>query len=580
MANIPGASEKIAGLFYDKGGAHINVKHPDFGARGDGGTVGTDDTAAFLSCFDVVSDYELIYIPSTPSNYYKVSDVLLLPRNLALNLRGAGRRASRIKQTDPTKNVLDSNGTPATGMNQWDFEDFTLEGGLNGLVWNGVSRSRISNLFIDGAALVGLSLIDCMGLVLRDCTIWRCQDGFKCDSVSSTALNGVLISGFMVELNSRYGIDLNDGGSGIGIEGCTIESNYGGGIHNLTGLSAFHIYGGTYFEENSDHVNPSADIDIGAAATCDGLIEGCYHAGRIVGAAYDYAPLRVKHTSGLRWINNKISHGNRAVVFTAGGSISNSIFGPTKYGDAFDLTDPRTVYEGVPLTFVGLGNRIDDPIVCPVLPGAYFELDEPYCWDVMNLAGTSTFRRSTAVADVGGRKTVAEIVRGTSWAFVTKTITIDAAHNAELRNKYVTFAIPIACMGALSYSTLTVTPDGTGAVVSTRQWGTHFADGIHYSYLNAFVPNDATSVILKLLMDTVDTYYVGKPEFYAGLVQVPVSTALNAALPVWKATAAPTTGIWEVGDRVAQLTPTVGQPKAWACTVAGTPGTWVSEGNL
>ena len=45
-------------------------------------------------------------------------------------------------------------------------------------------------------------------------------------------------------------------------------------------------------------------------------------------------------------------------------------------------------------------------------------------------------------------------------------------------------------------------------------------------------------------------------------------------------TAAPTVGQWARGDRVFNNTPTVGQPKSWVCTVAGTPGTWVSEGNL
>lgn len=44
--------------------------------------------------------------------------------------------------------------------------------------------------------------------------------------------------------------------------------------------------------------------------------------------------------------------------------------------------------------------------------------------------------------------------------------------------------------------------------------------------------------------------------------------------------AAPATRYWRLGDRVKRLTPVVGQPKAWVCTVAGTPGTWVSEGNL
>lgn len=45
-------------------------------------------------------------------------------------------------------------------------------------------------------------------------------------------------------------------------------------------------------------------------------------------------------------------------------------------------------------------------------------------------------------------------------------------------------------------------------------------------------------------------------------------------------TAAPTTGSWNLGDRTFNSTPAVGQPKAWICTVTGTPGTWVSEGNL
>jgi len=46
------------------------------------------------------------------------------------------------------------------------------------------------------------------------------------------------------------------------------------------------------------------------------------------------------------------------------------------------------------------------------------------------------------------------------------------------------------------------------------------------------------------------------------------------------ASAAPTTGTWKRGDRIFNRFPSVGQPKSWVCTVAGTPGTWVSEGNL
>jgi hypothetical protein len=44
--------------------------------------------------------------------------------------------------------------------------------------------------------------------------------------------------------------------------------------------------------------------------------------------------------------------------------------------------------------------------------------------------------------------------------------------------------------------------------------------------------------------------------------------------------AVPLAGTFAVGDRVLNSTPSIGQPKGWICTVAGTPGTWVSEGNL
>lgn len=39
-------------------------------------------------------------------------------------------------------------------------------------------------------------------------------------------------------------------------------------------------------------------------------------------------------------------------------------------------------------------------------------------------------------------------------------------------------------------------------------------------------------------------------------------------------------GYSPAGRRVFHSAPAVGQPKGWVCTVAGNPGTWVSEGNL
>lgn len=59
-----------------------------------------------------------------------------------------------------------------------------------------------------------------------------------------------------------------------------------------------------------------------------------------------------------------------------------------------------------------------------------------------------------------------------------------------------------------------------------------------------------------------------------------VSDFLLGGKRMMMGTAAPTTGTYAQGDYVRNSAPAVGQPKGWICTVAGTPGTWVSEGNL
>jgi parallel beta-helix repeat protein len=44
--------------------------------------------------------------------------------------------------------------------------------------------------------------------------------------------------------------------------------------------------------------------------------------------------------------------------------------------------------------------------------------------------------------------------------------------------------------------------------------------------------------------------------------------------------AAPLVGTGQIGDRIIRRTSTIGSPKGWQCTTAGSPGTWTSEGNL
>jgi hypothetical protein len=106
--------------------------------------------------------------------------------------------------------------------------------------------------------------------------------------------------------------------------------------------------------------------------------------------------------------------------------------------------------------------------------------------------------------------------------------------------------------------------------------------------LDCVVENFALANGIELDAGGPATYYERGTRFKTTASKVPLNTAAaqvishigNGERKVFWAAAIPTTGTWAVGDQAVVLTPVVGQPKAWRCTVAGTPGTWISEGNL
>jgi hypothetical protein len=63
-------------------------------------------------------------------------------------------------------------------------------------------------------------------------------------------------------------------------------------------------------------------------------------------------------------------------------------------------------------------------------------------------------------------------------------------------------------------------------------------------------------------------------------ISLPDGTSVYDSAVVGWLNGAPTVGTYVIGDKVANNNAAVGSPKGWVCTVAGTPGTWVSEGNL
>ena len=80
----------------------------------------------------------------------------------------------------------------------------------------------------------------------------------------------------------------------------------------------------------------------------------------------------------------------------------------------------------------------------------------------------------------------------------------------------------------------------------------------------------------------INTNKFFRPLYYGSMGKFPFSIKQNAVFYSGEVpTGANYTGAtWAVGDTVYNSSPSVGQPKGWTCTVAGTPGTWVSMGNL
>jgi len=92
----------------------------------------------------------------------------------------------------------------------------------------------------------------------------------------------------------------------------------------------------------------------------------------------------------------------------------------------------------------------------------------------------------------------------------------------------------------------------------------------------------------RFLSSLTDFGFYTNFSFFGNGTDIVDEYGFNTVLPaisvtpykVFYRSAIPAAGAWVVNDRVIRTPAAAGSPKAWVCTVAGTPGTWVSEGNL
>lgn len=100
-------------------------------------------------------------------------------------------------------------------------------------------------------------------------------------------------------------------------------------------------------------------------------------------------------------------------------------------------------------------------------------------------------------------------------------------------------------------------------------------------------PNTTASIVTNVIVPSspapvgVTKYRISAVYVTFGIETTYLIGGGAATKPItWRATAAPSYGVYVVGDHVINSVPTVGQPLGWVCTVAGSPGTWVALANL
>lgn len=560
----------------------INVK--DYGAKGD---ATTDDTAAIQAAITAasvaVSD---VYIPA---GTYKITAPLNIPITGGLRIFGSGKTVSILKASGTFASIFNI-GTTGAQTIRGCFQDLQCNA-MSATVQYGIYGSRVEEHDFERVACWGFTVAGfsigfgyCNNYLNAEAS-YNTGNGFEFNTdYAGGGNNANNFIGCLALANTGWGIKARSG-YGLDILGCTIEQNQKGGI--LTNaMSGVRIK--SYFEGNAitgityttPAVTVKADIVLNGSNT-DTDMNASFPSQGVVIEACNTAP---RNTSN-------------AFVWNAGG-IDISIRGCSTNSPGFVpvlAEHYNNAYKGqgviiescssftTQISEVGATAGINNTaaailkIVCPLLniEKRNYAVTDQNLWTAIVGGSAVTYRRSTTAslyrlknADVWE---LASSASGSSQAF---GFTLTATDYPDLVGKQVWFGMWVYCTDASCYAlpycdqqTFNSNPTALGVwtlLAVSFMWP---ASGT--ITLGAYKTGGNTgSVFLAAPM----------------LARIGAShedvIGLTPKYLQWQGTAAPVAGTWAVGNRVLNSVPTVGQPKAWSCTVAGSPGTWVSEGNL
>lgn len=219
----------------------LDVKHPDYGATGDGST---DDTTAIQAAITALrsSAAELYFPPGT----YKITDKLSLGTINQRIIRGAGRGVTLIKQHTANTPIFESTednthsiqikdmelvynanqasaNTAATAISlagtdnptdhyYWTLENLTIRGANKGIAINGSDKVGLWSSHIKDCRFHAISVT---AIDLRAATSYGKPENVLTHNVISNVGDGITAAGPAVDVQAGTGITIN----GLDIEG-------------------------------------------------------------------------------------------------------------------------------------------------------------------------------------------------------------------------------------------------------------------------------------------------------------------------------------------------------------------------
>ena len=332
---IAGASEKITGLFFDKGGAIFNIKHPDFGAVGDGVT---DDTAAINACYAAIPDGGTMLIPVGAFRFTSK-----LSFNRSVNIFGLGPGSALVPDLSSTS--------------------------VDGVVINDTSSALLYRVRLDNFAILSNNTNSCRdSFVCNRLNVSEVNVHVKAKATRyGTRLNGCLLSRFRIVSSVNFTYPYSAGMSaldslriqkdtvnGYGCNGNDIEVRIEGG------------YNGVWIEDQTSQGNMRIS-GVVEGATATGATRGLYAKGCL---GLDIEAFHCEsNNGGIEFdtcISSQIDGGTQCIPSGAAGTItitnSTNIFLGTVYCDSLSVdTLSRRVHTGGGFLYGASGGVITDP---------------------------------------------------------------------------------------------------------------------------------------------------------------------------------------------------------------------------